>query len=504
MTLYRKYRPQHFDQLQGQSHVVEVLKSSLKKEKAAHAYLFTGPRGTGKTSTARILARALNCERLTDQGPCNSCESCIAALEERLTDLIEIDAASHGLVDDARAMVEQAKFMPSQAKKKVYIIDEVHMLSKSAFNALLKIVEEPPEHVHFIMATTEAHKVLETIKSRCQRFDFHLSDDQTLQDVLREVSASETVTLSDEALSLLTQHARGSFRDGLSLLEQFVGMEQVSVEQVQEVLGLSDAETLQQFIQHLAAGDTAQCLQSIQETLKGGYDPYQFCQALLEEMRMQMLGSSAELPFPLEWIEYFYEALEKLRSPLLPDLPLELAVYKCHRNSSKPIETRSPAKESIPAVAQPDTPSPPKAALKEPQTSQKTAPVVDDAPTMPSQETEISSELDVSTEGGGEGQTTSPAPSITGTFDKQVFVGMIDQASLRTLVKYSQLEYRQGTLHISPRSDFEVRKMKEQNNMSYLLDLLEKHLGAKASIELEVKSVETADGLSSSDLESVF
>jgi DNA polymerase III subunit gamma/tau len=494
MTLYRQYRPQNFADLRGQDHVVEVLQSSLKKDKAAHAYLFTGPRGTGKTSTARILGRALNCTDLKDSGPCNVCESCISALEERLTDFIEIDAASHGLVDDARALVEQAKFMPSQVKRKVYIIDEVHMLSKSAFNALLKIIEEPPDHVHFIMATTEAHKVLETIKSRCQRFDFHLSDEEKLSALILDVATQENLSLDAEALALLARHARGSYRDALSLLEQFTGMKNVTEAEVRHILGLSDAEKTVNFVDSLIAQDTSGCLEKITAILRDGHDPYQFCQALLGEMRKRLLEHES---FPLDWVENFYEALEKLRSPLLPELPLELAVYRCHRSEGPREKVQVPGKkvQSEKVIAVKEKPESKSSTEKEINAEE----IVSEMPLQTSSPKMSEDGLQ------DDNESLETSPVKTGTFVDHEFIKSIDQASLRTLVKFSELEFRDNVLKITARSDFEIRKMKDNENLLYLMDLLEKHMGTKTTINFTLgESTSQSDGLSSTDLESVF
>lgn len=501
MSLYRSYRPTHFHDLRGQDHVVEILQSALKTDRSSHAYLFTGPRGTGKTSTARIMARALNCEDLKDQGPCNACESCVAALEERLTDLIEIDAASHGLVDDARSMVEQAKFMPSQAKKKVYIIDEVHMLSKSAFNALLKIVEEPPEHVHFIMATTEAHKVLETIKSRCQRFDFHLSDEEGIGTLLKDVSAKEGMDISPDAFQLIAVHARGSYRDALSLLEQFIGKKKVSEQDVRDVLGLSDAEKTVDFVNALIQKDTTLCLQMVTQTLKEGHDAYQFCQGILQELRVRLVNSQESYAFPLEWVEVFYKALENLKSPLLAELPLELAIYKCHQSVG---QVQQVAQSALTPVQLAPTQN--EQVVKPEQSTPKKAQDLDvevKKSIIKEQKQEAQDEkAEVAEENKGKA-------TVTGTFDKDVYIKSIDQASLRTLIKFSKLEFTDGELHIESKTEFEMKKIQMQENFSYLLELLDKHLGGRTKIHVSIGGStpappKTPDGLSSTDLESVF
>ncbi len=207
MTLYLKYRPQDFDSLVGQDFIATTLKKAIAEDKTVGAYMFTGPRGTGKTSTARIFAKAINCEKSKDGNPDNSCETCTATNENALIDIIEIDAASHTGVDNIREIIERAQFQPTHAKYKVYIIDEVHMLSKGAFNALLKILEEPPKHVKFILATTDIHKVPDTILSRTQRYDFRNISPEDITQRLKYIAKNEKITVDDASLDYITQRA---------------------------------------------------------------------------------------------------------------------------------------------------------------------------------------------------------------------------------------------------------------------------------------------------------
>lgn len=482
MSLYNKYRPLDFGSLLGQDHVCEVLQGALKKDRVSHAYLFTGPRGTGKTSAARILARAINCLNLKDVGPCNECEICIGALEERLTDLVEIDAASHGLVDDARALVEQAKFMPVQARKKIYIIDEVHMLSKSAFNALLKIIEEPPDHVHFILATTEAHKVLETIKSRCQRFDFHLAEDELLIEHLNDVCHFEKVKPPRDSLVLLAEHARGSFRDSLSLLEQVIGIGNFKPQDVSDILGLSDKASIHKFIDLLMQGEKDEALSLISDIHAQGLDLYQFCQAVLEELRDELLKEPTNRKTLMSWIDIFFDALDQLRDPVIPELPMELAVLKCENLNIVPKgEGGTISKKLHPA----------------------------DAEIQKGDDRAINEKLHPADAESSEGTTMSAndlkkKPAQRGNFDATKFLEGIKHSSLRTLIKYSKLEITKSDLKISARSDFELNKIKDSKNMFHLLDVIKSTFGENMILSLDVSEPEKPSGLSTEDLESIF
>ena len=255
MSLYTKYRPQDFDNLVGQNFIKETLKKAICEEKTVWAYLFCWPRWTGKTSTARIFAKAINCLNPHEWNPCLECEVCKEFAEEKLIDIIEIDAASHTWVDNIREIIEKAQFAPTKTKFKVYIIDEVHMLSKWAFNALLKILEEPPKHVKFILATTETHKVPETIISRCQRYDFKRIDNDSIRERLLFIAKSEDIKIDEDSLNYIISSSNWGLRNAISLFEQLIEDKKINYQKIVEKLWISSLEERQNFIEKLKNKD---------------------------------------------------------------------------------------------------------------------------------------------------------------------------------------------------------------------------------------------------------
>ena len=281
-ALYRKYRPQTFDDVVGQMAVTQTLKTQLMKDQLSHAYLFTGSRGTGKTSCAKILAKAVNCLHPVDGNPCNVCEACRSIDSGACMDVLEIDAASNNGVDNVRDLRDDAVYLPSQVKKRVYIIDEVHMLSISAFNALLKIIEEPPEHLLFILATTELHKVPATILSRCQRFSFRRISQEDIAARLQYVAYQENIDLNDAAARTLARMADGGLRDGLSLLDQCASATagELNAERVYQCLGIAGEQKAAQMLGYIAAHDTKNTLSLFNRLYAEGKD----LAALLDEL----------------------------------------------------------------------------------------------------------------------------------------------------------------------------------------------------------------------------
>ncbi len=291
LSLYRKWRPKNFDELTGQTSVVKTLKNALLNNRIAHAYLFCGPRGTGKTSMAKVFAKALNCIKGPTIEPCNQCFSCQQINSGRSVDVIEIDAASNRGVNEIRDLREKVKYSPSEGDYKVYIIDEVHMLTKEAFNALLKTLEEPPENVVFILATTEPHKVIPTIQSRCQRFDFGLFAIRDLKARLQFIAEKEGIEIGDGALTLIARTAEGGMRDAISILDQAIayGGDRVTIEDVVTILGKVEQQVLADLVKAVARHDTESCLKLINQIADQGKDLNQFIKDLLFHFRDLML-----------------------------------------------------------------------------------------------------------------------------------------------------------------------------------------------------------------------
>ncbi|MCB9159529.1 MAG: DNA polymerase III subunit gamma/tau [Caldilineaceae bacterium] len=387
-ALYRKWRSQTFDEVVGQEHVTQTLRNALRDERIAHAYLFSGPRGTGKTSTARILAKALNCTAPEDERPCNECHNCVAINEGRMIDLIEIDAASNNSVDDIRELREKVGFRPSEGRYKIYIIDEVHMLSTSAFNALLKTLEEPPPHTRFVLATTEPHKIPATVLSRCQRFDFRRIPAVEIMAHLRHIATEEGFGAEDDALLAIARSAQGCMRDAVSLLDQMLsfGAETVTLAQVQQVLGAVSTEAVAALVDAVAAGDIAAGLTQIQALMVEGASLNEFCQQVVEHLRgvmlLQMTGdptlltdlpgevvkrmqAQAEqlaMPQTLHAVKRFSEAIPELKGGYQPQLPLEMALIEAVQGTvavATQVTVETPAQTASVATSAPVQPAPP-------------------------------------------------------------------------------------------------------------------------------------------------
>ena len=293
LALYRKWRPATFDDIYGQPHITETLKREVMSNKLSHAYIFTGSRGTGKTSCARVLAKAANCPHAVNGNPCNECEICRGIDNGTLTDVVEMDAASNNGVDEMRELRDKINFLPSIAKYRVYIIDEVHMLSTSAFNAFLKMLEEPPEHVIFILATTDIHKVLPTILSRCQRFDFRRISSADIKARLQYVAQNENITLTDRAAGLIANISDGGMRDALSILDRCaVISDKIDSEEVQKAAGVASSDNLFKMSSYAASGDFKSALLLVSELYAGYCDVYLLGTSLLDHFRNLMVTKS--------------------------------------------------------------------------------------------------------------------------------------------------------------------------------------------------------------------
>ncbi|MEX2449105.1 MAG: DNA polymerase III subunit gamma/tau [Solirubrobacterales bacterium] len=299
-SLYRRHRPGSFDEVVGQQHVVRTLRNAVERDKVHHAYLFVGSRGTGKTSMAKILARSLNCERGGPTvTPCGECDSCVTIAAGTSVDVIEMDAASNRSVDDVRDLRERVAYAPAAGRWKVYILDEAHMLTKEAWNAFLKTLEEPPPNTVFVLATTESHKVMATIADRCQRFDFQRPSLEQISEVLQRVAAAESIEVDEGAVATIARSASGSFRDALGTLDQLVafGGERVGLDDVLQMLGAADAELLFGAVDAVLAEDPKAVLLGVEEMARSGRDPAQFARDLLAHLRFLLVTQTVgEVP----------------------------------------------------------------------------------------------------------------------------------------------------------------------------------------------------------------
>ena len=357
-ALYRVYRPKTFGDVVGQEHIVKTLKNQIKNNNIGHAYLFSGTRGTGKTSTAKIFARAVNCLNPINEEPCNECEICIDTLNDNIMDIVEIDAASNNSVDDIRELRESVKYTPSKAKYKVYIIDEVHMLSQGAFNALLKTLEEPPSYVIFILATTEPHKIPATILSRCQRFDFKRVSSKDIASRMSYICKKENIEAEEKALSLIARNSQGALRDALSILDQCIsfGNEKIEYNDVIELLGTVNIDELFELSQSIIDENTKKSLEILNEFIIWGKDIRNLINDLIDHFRNLMVCKVSKdldeiISLPEESIERLKEQSQNVN---INDLIRILNILSETQDSMKSSSnTRILAEVTIMKIAQP-------------------------------------------------------------------------------------------------------------------------------------------------------
>jgi len=374
-VFYRKWRPSSFSQLVGQDHVSTTLRQSIKQGRVSHSYLFCGPRGSGKTTTARIIAKAVNCLDIQDGNPCDACTNCRSVNGGQFMDIIELDAASNRGIDEIRDIRDKVNFAPAQGLRKVYIIDEAHMLTDAASNAFLKTLEEPPAHVIFVLCTTEAHRILPTIISRCQRFDFRRISSDLIYGRLADITEAEGVTVEPDAIRLVARHASGSLRDAENLLEQLVVSSTggVTLKQVEELLGLNNGESALELVKYLLMGNTSASLSAVNRAAWGGTDLRQLHKQVIELLRATMhlqWGSEDAIDISEDVTAQLKELIGSLppwrivrslkiwgdvnmRYDAPSTLPLELAVVEICEDTAPPAAQPAPAaRAAAPAPAQ--------------------------------------------------------------------------------------------------------------------------------------------------------
>lgn len=457
----------------------------MKLDRVNHAYLFTGPRGTGKTSTARLMAKAINCLNPKGSEPCNECEICMEINDGRLIDLIEIDAASNRGIDEIRDLKEKINFAPTRAKKKIYIIDEVHMLTKEAFNALLKTLEEPPEHVYFILATTEVHKIPETILSRCQRFDFRRIDDAVLVDRLKYIASEEGIEADEKALSMIAHHSEGGMRDSIGLLEQLTADNKLTYDHVCQILGVSGIASIEKLYEALIGGDAKAGMDVINDLHNDGFDLNYFTKRFLEYLRKKMVnavaaGNGSEVNTVLAFIDNFQFAHESARFAVIAQLPLEMAVVKScvAKGELKPVAV-------VQAVKIPVAPTPKTEAVKhqEPKAESESIPVKKSAPENPATATEKAVD-------------SSQEPSELSLDEiKKKWTDFLEHIKSpivkRSLHQTAPLKVHGSSLVLAFGNNFHKEKVMETDNRNDMEKAFEDFFGHQVKIEGEIHQIAT-------------
>ena len=541
LSLYRKYRPQRFDELLGQEHVARTLKNSLTEDKVAHAYLFTGPRGTGKTSTARILAKALNCVNGPTPEPCGVCDACVAITDGSSLDVFELDAASHSGVDETREILSGVNLATAGGKKKVYVIDEVHMLTTQSFNALLKTLEEPPDHVVFVLATTDPHKVLPTIVSRTQRFDFRRITADVLAAHVGEIAEREGIKIDPDALMVIARHAEGSARDALSSLDQLSSLgDKATVEDAERLLGDRDEDALVEVFDAIANHDVGSVFTKLHSLVAQGSDARQLTFAAMEHARALLLVATApdatglidasetdraSLSLQAERftadslvriLDLLGKAITEMRNAPNHRLLLEVALVRAAAPETDPtaggllgrierlerrIGIEGSSSEGVgPARGTPNVPQSDKPASRPPRPS-STHSLAPDPPPSSSSPTSNTPEPQSTPEPKG------PVPAQVGLGDiKETWAVALDEVkkiSRRVAAMLSPsrpLSFDGGKLEVEVQSAFHADEMSETTNKAKLADALHAALGVRPDLSFSARGAGSAPEPAKDDL----
>lgn len=518
-ALYRKWRPHKWDQVIGQEHIVQTLRNAINSERVGHAYLFSGPRGTGKTTTARLLAKAVNClsPDLTNR-PCDECKNCQAVNENRFLDLIEIDAASNTSVEDVRDLRDKINFSPSEGRFKVYIIDEVHMLSTAAFNALLKTLEEPPSHAIFILATTEVHKIPATVLSRCQRHEFRRIPVMEIVKRLQVICTEEKIEADEEALILIARQSTGAMRDAISLLDQLASTgERITLGLAQEVLGTATNQLIIDLFTAVQQKNTSAGLSTIHAALDSGSDPRQFARQMVEYMRSLLLiklGNEAQVDATkelkdlmktqaqmtqtselLEWIRLFNLAIADLRTSWQPSLALEVALAQAVEGNL--IQTVYPVAQV--AASQPVVRN------VEPSVQVKSTQTVATTKTTETKPAEPGKQAEKVAEKQAMAATSGPAIPVQKIIESWAAIrAEVKKVSAQTealLNSQRSLQIKDGILLIGFASEFLRSKMETNESLSITRDAILKVTGAMLEVKPVVVGKKTGSTTDNLDIE---
>lgn len=521
-ALYRRYRSQTFTELVGQEHIVRTLRNAIIDGRIGHAYLFTGPRGVGKTTVARLLAKAVNCLAAPQERPCGQCDMCTAIADGSAVDVIEMDAASHTSVDDAREIIERVQFRPAIGRFKVYIIDEVHMLSTAAFNALLKTLEEPPNHAMFILATTEIHKVPATILSRCQRYTFNRHNVGDTVYHLHQIAQHEGFTLEPGAAEAIARAATGSMRDALSIFDQLMsyGGGHISMAQVQGLLGVTSAQEVIGLTEALLRSDVASALQVVARIATQGADIRQFSRDVVQHLRLVMLvkadpqgtiieaaeseadairdqAQRANLAGLVFWLRRLSELDQELRTSPYGQLPLELAVVEAIAGppASTVVEHAPPPARSMPAQrpapAPPSQPQPQPMRQAPPPAPEQVTPVA-----TPDRQTPATPVVEPPPRGAPRTESTAqatplgdraPLGDVTDLVERWPAIVRdirVKNRNLEALIKtgINPIDIEGNVVILKADNEWLLKRVQEQVNIVLIEQVLERHTGVKYRI----------------------